>query len=88
MGDIKGQKESKGNFQNIVSPKKSTKKLQILFAMLMKIRHVDHIHHNLPRIEPVERVTVILIPANEYHILYMNKYFVNFLENQLMEIDF
>ena len=27
MGDIKGRKESKGNFQIIVSQKKSTKKL-------------------------------------------------------------
>ena len=68
MGNIKGRKESKGNFQIIISPKKSTKKLQILFVMLMKFRHVDHINHNPPRIEPVARVTVSIIPANEYHI--------------------
>ena len=75
MGDIKGRKESKGNFQIIVFPKKSTENLQIRFAMVMKIRHVDHIHH---RIEPVARVTVSIISANEYHILYKNKFFCSF----------
>ena len=65
MGDIKGRKEAKGNFQIIVSPKKSKKKLQIIMKNILLLK------------SNTSAITKFLIIGNLLHIYSIKNTYLN-----------